>query len=58
MLPSAISCRRCSAQPGEPCVDSLLFHAERVEDAASIDVQGANVSVEDFDKSVNDSGLV
>lgn len=58
MLPSAISCRRCAAQPGEPCVDSLLFHAERVEDAASIDVQGANVSVEDFDKSVNDSGLV
>lgn len=58
MLPSAISCRRCAAQPGEPCVDSLLFHAERVEDAASIDVQDANVSKEDFDEVVIQSGLI
>lgn len=58
MQPADIACRRCAAQPGEPCVVSLLFHAERVEDAASIGVQGANVSKEDFGEAVNATGLV
>ena len=41
-----IACRRCTAQPGEPCTlnpDALpqdygagMFHAERIEDAAAM----------------------
>jgi hypothetical protein len=65
MLPAEIACRRCAQQPGEPCITSYGsiypdggFHAERIEDAASMEVQGANIGKEEFDKALEQTGLV
>lgn len=58
----------CAAQPGELCarIDAYgarylaqVFHAERIEDAANWNAPAqASVTKEDFDKAVEDSGLV
>jgi len=58
-----IACRRCSSQPREWCTwngKSLTnqLHAERIEDAGYWDQRGTNVSIEDFDDAVNDTGLI
>jgi hypothetical protein len=68
MSPSQIACRSCAQQPNEPCWDygrdcqymiasKPAFHQERILDADSMDT-GGNVSAEEFDKAVQQSGLI
>jgi hypothetical protein len=68
MTPLNYQCRRCWAAVSEACVNpdgspvlvsgKPWFHAERYEDAESQEVEGANISKEEFEKSINDSGLI
>ncbi len=68
MQPADFRCRRCWKGPGEGCVNpdgspvlvsgEPWFHAERYQDAESQEVQGANVSKEEFGEVLDQTGLV
>jgi len=57
-----VTCRECYAQGGAPCTSppplavDPPFHPSRIEDEAAMS-SGGNVSVADFDRAVDESGL-
>lgn len=74
MTALTIACRHvdtngwpCGAQPGERCniilvsgrkVAVVYPHAERIEDVAVMTANADSVSVDEFDKAVEESGIV
>jgi hypothetical protein len=61
MRPIDVSCRfvfpsqeNCGAEAGEPCRGIVPFHACRIEDAAAMTRDADPISVEAFDRAVEE----